>query len=175
MHINPYFLRLNFPHPLVEDDASSAVYDPSTGYLTVTLTKEVPGQDFKDLDLLAKLLAPRPPSDAPPQPVIEVLDSEESAHDDDTDDLAERARELTLEQREILEGRRCHTPSRARRRIAHVMFQPLKMTGKSNKMHRTKTWTRLIFQPVLVPRMVFWIYTLDTLITLRARRTKSTS
>ena len=85
VHINPYFLRLNFSHPLLEDDASSAVYDPSTGYLTVTLTKEVPGQDFKDLDLLAKLLAPRPPSDAPPQPVIEVLDSEDAEGEEDLD------------------------------------------------------------------------------------------
>ncbi|KAI0807205.1 SHQ1-domain-containing protein [Fomes fomentarius] len=112
VHINPYFLRLNFSHPLVENDASSAVYDPSTGYLTVTLTKEVPGQDFKDLDLLAKLLAPRPPRDAPTQPVIEVLDTQDAALDDETDELVERTEELNLEQtqeltqeqREILEA-----------------------------------------------------------------------
>ena len=106
VHINPYFLRLNFSHSLLEDDTSSAVYDPSTGYLTVTLTKEVPGQEFKDLDLLAKLLAPRPPKEAQTQPVIEVLDSQEASQDDDADDLAERAQELTLEQQEILEGMR---------------------------------------------------------------------
>ena len=102
VHISPYFLRLNFSHPLVEDDASSAVYDPSTGYLTVTLTKEVPGQDFKDLDLLAKLLAPRP---APSRPVIEVLDSQDVADDDEANELVERTQELTLEQEEILKGR----------------------------------------------------------------------
>ncbi|KAI0361895.1 SHQ1-domain-containing protein [Trametes cingulata] len=104
VHINPYFLRLNFPHPVVEDDASSAVYDPSTGYLTVTLTKEVPGQEFKDLDLLAKLLAPRPSKTAPAQPVIEVLDSQDAAVDDAGDELAARTQELSLEQREILEA-----------------------------------------------------------------------
>ncbi|KAF5365617.1 hypothetical protein D9758_003180 [Tetrapyrgos nigripes] len=60
LHINPYFLRLNFSHPVIEDDASSAKYDPGSGYLTVTLTKQVKGEEFKDLDLLAKLLAPRP-------------------------------------------------------------------------------------------------------------------
>ncbi|KAH6919073.1 SHQ1 protein-domain-containing protein [Coprinopsis sp. MPI-PUGE-AT-0042] len=59
VHVNPYYLRLNFPHNLLEDDASSAKYDGSSGNLTVTLTKEVKGQDFEDLDLLAKLLAPR--------------------------------------------------------------------------------------------------------------------
>ncbi|KAI8998814.1 SHQ1-domain-containing protein [Trametes punicea] len=104
VHINPYFLRLNFPHPLVEDDASSAVYNPSTGYLTVTLTKETHGLEFKDLDLLAKLLAPRPSKNTQPQPVIEVLDSTETPQDSADDDLAARTQELTLEQREILEG-----------------------------------------------------------------------
>ncbi|KAL7283237.1 hypothetical protein ACG7TL_002664 [Trametes sanguinea] len=104
VHINPYFLRLNFPHPLVEDDASSAVYDPSTGYLTVTLTKETPGQEFKDLDLLAKLLAPRPSKNAPPQPVIEVLDSTETDLQDADSELAARTEGLTLEQQEILEA-----------------------------------------------------------------------
>ena len=58
LHVNPYFLRLTFPHRLVENDESSAQYDPSSGYLTIVLTKEVPGQHFKDLDLLARLLAP---------------------------------------------------------------------------------------------------------------------
>ncbi|KAI0374690.1 SHQ1-domain-containing protein [Pilatotrama ljubarskyi] len=104
VHINPYFLRLNFPHPVVEDDASSAVYDPSTGYLTVTLTKEVPGQEFKDLDLLAKLLAPRPSKTVPTQPVIEVLDSHDTEQNGADDELAARAQELSLEQREILEA-----------------------------------------------------------------------
>ena len=63
----------------------------------------MPGQDFKDLDLLAKLLAPRPSKDTS-QPVIEVLDSEEVSQDDETDDLIGRTQELTLEQQEILEG-----------------------------------------------------------------------
>ena len=119
VHINPYFLRLNFSHPLLEDDASSAVYDPSTGYLTVTLTKEVPGQEFKDLDLLAKLLAPRPSKDAPPQPTIEVLDSQTSEQDDDADELVDRTRGLTLEQREILDGRQSAAKSLADSLVDH--------------------------------------------------------
>ena len=51
VHVNPYFLRLNFSKALLEDDQSSANYDPSSGTLTVTLTKEHPGEIFDDLDL----------------------------------------------------------------------------------------------------------------------------
>ncbi|OBZ75723.1 Protein shq1 [Grifola frondosa] len=103
VHINPYFLRLNFSHALVEDDASSAAYDPGSGYLTVTLTKEVRGQEFKDLDLLAKLLAPRPSQQAHGAPIIEVLDSQDTANDAE-DDLVARTQGLSLEQQEILEA-----------------------------------------------------------------------
>ncbi|TFK64078.1 SHQ1-domain-containing protein [Pluteus cervinus] len=77
LHINPYFLRLDFSHPIVEDDASSARYDPSSGYLTVTLTKETTGQDFQDLDLLAKLLAPR--ENQMGSPLIEVVSADGSS------------------------------------------------------------------------------------------------
>ncbi|KAG6821100.1 hypothetical protein H0H93_007259 [Arthromyces matolae] len=98
VHINPYFLRLNFDYQVLEDDASSAKYDPSSGYLTVTLTKLNPGQVFDDLDLLAKLLAPRPVS---AQPVIEVI----SEHPDETNDeekeleeLLSKTKSLSLEQ-----------------------------------------------------------------------------
>ncbi|EMD38592.1 hypothetical protein CERSUDRAFT_153557 [Gelatoporia subvermispora B] len=102
VHINPYYLRLNFSHNVVEDDNSSAAYDPGTGYLTVTLSKEVKGQEFKDLDLLAKLLAPRPTAQKI-TPVIEVLDSHDASVDDE-DELVNQTQNLTLEQREILEA-----------------------------------------------------------------------
>lgn len=104
--MNPYFLRLNFSYDLLGDeseDAAAAAYDPSSGYLTVTLTKQVKGQDFKDLDLLAKLLAPRPTERAPDPPTIEVLASED-APVDDINDLANRTEELALGQNEILDG-----------------------------------------------------------------------
>ncbi|KAF7965002.1 hypothetical protein HWV62_1154 [Athelia sp. TMB] len=104
VHINPYFLRLNFSGHLLEDDASSARYDPGSGYLTVTLTKEAPGEIFRDLDLLAKLLAPRP--SAPTAPAIEVLKSSDVEGQNETidNDLAERTEGLSLdrEREEIL-------------------------------------------------------------------------
>ncbi|KAJ7075944.1 SHQ1 protein-domain-containing protein [Mycena belliarum] len=100
VHINPYFLRLNFPHTVLEDDASAARYDPSTGHLTVTLTKETKGREFADLDLLSKLLAPRP---SKPAPVIEVIGQQDS---DGTDELVAHTNKLSLErereQEEIL-------------------------------------------------------------------------
>ncbi|KAH7924565.1 SHQ1-domain-containing protein [Leucogyrophana mollusca] len=102
VHINPYFLRLNFSHSVLEDENSSAQYDPSSGYLTVTLTKEVKGQEFTDLDLLAKLLAPRPhvPSGGP---TIEVIGAEDTP-ENESDELVQLTDGLSIEQREILEA-----------------------------------------------------------------------
>ncbi|KAG8217555.1 SHQ1 protein-domain-containing protein [Butyriboletus roseoflavus] len=97
IHINPYFLRLHFPHEVVEDESSTALYDPSTGYLTITLAKAVKGQIFADLDLLAKLLAPQS-SRPPPAPLIEVLES--SPGEDGTDELTRGATRLTLEDKD---------------------------------------------------------------------------
>ncbi len=77
LHVAPYFLRLNFPASLLEDDQSSAAYDPTSGYLTLTLTKQNPGQTFPDLDLLGKLLAP-PPQSTRRKPAIEVLASQDT-------------------------------------------------------------------------------------------------
>jgi protein SHQ1 len=99
VHINPYFLRLNFSDSLIEDDASSANYDPSSGYLTLALTKESPGKEFKDLDLLSKLLAPRPSVSA--QPNIEVLSTEPTPGESDISTLVQS---LSLQDKELLEG-----------------------------------------------------------------------
>ncbi|KAK7052551.1 SHQ1-domain-containing protein [Favolaschia claudopus] len=102
IHVNPYFLRLNFSYTIVDDEQSSASYDPSSGYLTVILTKETKGQVFPDLDLLSKLLAPRPSQDAP---LIEVIgQGQETDQDEETDDLVAQTNALSLssEQEEIL-------------------------------------------------------------------------
>ena len=113
MHINPYYLRLNFSHPLLEDDESSARYDPSSGYLTVTLTKAVKGQEFNDLDLLAKLLAPPTPS-ASEGPLVEVVASESNAESEE-DALEEAIKNLSLEQKDILDGTCLTAPPRLRK------------------------------------------------------------
>ncbi|KAF8061544.1 SHQ1 protein-domain-containing protein [Lyophyllum atratum] len=102
VHINPYFLRLNFSYPLMEDEFSSANYDPSSGYLTVTLTKENKGQVFEDLDLLAKLLAPRP---SVAHPSIEVVSDnlEQQEEPAEEDDLVAKTGSLSLESKESKE------------------------------------------------------------------------
>jgi protein SHQ1 len=106
VHINPYFLRLNFSSRLLEDDESSAKYDPGSGYLIVTLTKEIKGEEFKDLDLLAKLLAPRS-TQIQRRPVIEDISTENTPNDED--DLVERTRALALDRQEIFEGMHCQS------------------------------------------------------------------
>jgi hypothetical protein len=105
LHINPYFLRLNFSASLHEDESSSARYDPSLGYLTVTLTKTTTGQEFQDLDLLAKLLAPRPSHPSQTGPTIEVLRSEDTEQQSDILSAGVEALSLDQERQEILEGK----------------------------------------------------------------------
>jgi len=86
----------------VEDESSSANYDPSSGYLTVTVTKENKGQVFEDLDLLAKLLAPRP---SLTHPIIEVVsdNSEQREEPAEKDDLVAKTGALSLESKESKE------------------------------------------------------------------------
>ncbi|KAJ7474776.1 SHQ1 protein-domain-containing protein [Mycena latifolia] len=91
VHINPYFLRLKFPHSILEYEASAARYDPSSGYLTVTLTKKSRGEEFADLDLLSNLLAPRPSQQTP---LIELIGTEDA---DEADELVARTDALSLE------------------------------------------------------------------------------
>ncbi|KAI0003212.1 SHQ1 protein-domain-containing protein [Russula compacta] len=76
LHVAPYFLRLDFPASLIEDDRSSAVYDPASGR----------GENFPDLDLLGKLLAPSAQSPPPaanawtiPQTVSDTLPALETS------------------------------------------------------------------------------------------------
>jgi protein SHQ1 len=102
VHVNPYFLRLNFSNRLVEDDECCAKYDPGSGYLTVNLTKETKGEVFKDLDLLAKLLAPRP-TEVLHQPTIEVVSKGDVA--DDEAYLIQKTESLALDREEVLEGK----------------------------------------------------------------------
>jgi protein SHQ1 len=135
VHVAPYFLRLNFPGNVVEDDASSAAYDPVSGYLTVTLTKETSGESFPDLDLLAKLLAPRTSKENIPQrPIIEVVSNEDASEPRDKDLVEQTGRlsldanELSQEQKEILEGKPLVTLG-----TRSLIMQPPRMTGNYRK------------------------------------------
>ncbi|KAF9476317.1 SHQ1-domain-containing protein [Pholiota conissans] len=99
VHVNPYFLRLNFSKPLLDDEESSANYDPSSATLTITLTKENKGEVFEDLDLLAKLLAPRK-TPVISSPSIEVISTQGTAEED----LVAQAEALSIKDDELAEA-----------------------------------------------------------------------
>lgn len=84
----------------------------------MSLTKEEQGCQFKDLDLLAKLLAPRPTA---PQSIIEVLDDQASlvVINDEEEELVNQTSALSLQRDELalrhgefLEGKGFFTVSR---------------------------------------------------------------
>lgn len=103
LHVAPYFLRLSFPTSVVEDDQSSAVYNPASGYLTLTLTKLNRGENFPDLDLLGKLLAPPAAAQSTPRnATIEVLSSQDTSGSTDRSDPGD------TERKEILDGEHRH-------------------------------------------------------------------
>lgn len=76
-YCKPYFLKLTFPHEVVDDDRCRAVYDPNIdhGLITAHLPKLVPGQHFPDLDMVSKLLQNRITKDNKEwsPPLIEVV------------------------------------------------------------------------------------------------------
>ena len=84
-YCKPYFLRLTFPHSLVEDGREKAQFDPILGQITCFLPKKDLGQDFPDLQMLTKLLARRgepaavAAGAAAGPPLIEVVGSSDAA------------------------------------------------------------------------------------------------
>lgn len=54
----PYYLRLVLPGHIVEDPTKSS-FDADTGKFIFTYSKENPGENFEDLDLITKLLCPK--------------------------------------------------------------------------------------------------------------------
>ncbi|RKP29796.1 SHQ1-domain-containing protein [Metschnikowia bicuspidata] len=72
--LSPYYLRLRFPHPLVDDERAVAMFNSKESTVEVKLPKENRGQDFPDLDLAASLLARKDEPQAGSKPLIEELD-----------------------------------------------------------------------------------------------------
>ncbi|QHS73919.1 Hsp90 cochaperone SHQ1 [Saccharomyces paradoxus] len=56
-HLSPYYLRLRFPHELVDDERSTAQYDSKDECINVKIGKLNKNEYFEDLDLPTKLLA----------------------------------------------------------------------------------------------------------------------
>lgn len=72
----PYYLRLRLPHNCVDDERSHSEFDSKSECVKIRIPKEVRGQEFPDLDLVAKLLARtnEPSTSTSQQPLIEELD-----------------------------------------------------------------------------------------------------
>ena len=88
-YLKPYFLRLTFRRPLVEDGREKAEHDVGTGVLTVWLPKETAGEHFEGLDMLTELLR-KPTAKQPKGPLIEVISSSSNADGDgDADDAGD--------------------------------------------------------------------------------------
>lgn len=82
----PYFLRLHFPGPLAEDEREAAQYDIGTGWMSITLPKLTPGENFDGLDMLSRLLAPAQPleSRVAGSAVVELIGGESRPSDHGT-------------------------------------------------------------------------------------------
>lgn len=78
----PYFLRLRFPHNLVEDERMTSNYDIARSTVHCSIAKENPGEYFEDLDMLSKLLSRR----EPPKKALVEEDMSEAQPDEDEDD-----------------------------------------------------------------------------------------
>ena len=77
-YAKPYFLRLKLPGNCIEDGREKSSYDISSGLVKLSLPKLVPGEFFKDLDLLTKLMETKKPQAAQKSNnlVIEVMDEQ---------------------------------------------------------------------------------------------------
>lgn len=56
-HVSPYYLRLRFPHEILDDERAKAEYQATNEAVVVRLPKAINGQYFEDLDVPTKLLS----------------------------------------------------------------------------------------------------------------------
>jgi len=71
----PYYLRLNLPGNIIENDNSIAKYEADTQSFQIEVDKQTPGESFPNLDMLTVLLQPKNKNKKPNRPLIEVLSS----------------------------------------------------------------------------------------------------
>ena len=58
-HSNPYYVRLNLPGEIIENDEAKANFDVDTNEFKITCPKALKGTHFKGLDMLTSLLEPK--------------------------------------------------------------------------------------------------------------------
>lgn len=94
--LKPYFLKLEFEQEFVEGDdgLESTIYDSSTYNLEVKIKKKVPGEHFKNLDVISSLLQVKKPK-LHVSPKIEVLGSATNeGQQEDADGMEEPDRNI---------------------------------------------------------------------------------
>ena len=69
----------------MDDDHVNASYDISSGEMNIKIPKETPGEEFPDLDLLTKLLAPKSANKVPERPLIEIIGGDDGDNKDDNE------------------------------------------------------------------------------------------
>nr|CAB3266062.1 protein SHQ1 homolog [Phallusia mammillata] len=80
-YAKPYYLRLEFPHELL-DEGSSSTYNSDNGKYKIILKKAVPGCVFENLDLLTTLLQKHDKSKIPCIEVVDKGEFKEREHND---------------------------------------------------------------------------------------------
>lgn len=76
-HSKPYYLRLNLPGEIIENDDAKANFDTDTNEFKITCPKVIKGEFFKGLDMLTSLLEPKGKRKID-ENKIEVLEEESS-------------------------------------------------------------------------------------------------
>lgn len=73
----PYYLRLQLPGDIVDDDNSHSKFDTDSGEFSFTYDKKIAGEEFQDLDFITKFLSPKV-SVTEGNRTIEILSSAEN-------------------------------------------------------------------------------------------------
>lgn len=96
--LKPYFLKLEFEQEFVEGDEGleSTIYDSSTYNLEVKIKKKVPGEHFKNLDVISSLLQVKKPK-LHASPKIEVLGSTTNEGEVEDEEQMEEAKQSILQ------------------------------------------------------------------------------
>jgi protein SHQ1 len=83
-HSNPYYIRLNLPGEIIENDEAKANFDAETNEFKITCPKVTKGTHFQGLDMLTSLLAPKGKRSVDSKG-IEVLEETCSEEDSESD------------------------------------------------------------------------------------------
>ncbi len=97
----PYFLRLQLPGEIAEDDGASAKYEADTNCYVIKCSKVTKGDFFAGLDMITELLKPKGAEKVPSTNAgIEVISSTDNVQEgeEDGEDEEEREEDWYLEQ-----------------------------------------------------------------------------